>query len=394
MKLASDLGGIGRLRAALESAKYTKGSTHNFYLYPARFSPEIARAVIEMFSEPGDSVLDPFMGGGTAIIEGLTLGRSMIGVDLNALAHFITSVRTRPLSGADEESIQAWACNSSREAHISPHELPPMIRNLPASVTGFLAMALSRTEELSFPRQRAFARAVLLRLGQWALDCRDHDEPSRERLGDKLPELTDQMLEGLREFVGECRSAGLKKSEIVGRRVLICRDAVGLQDEYRLSSFGTRPRLVFTSPPYPRVHVLYHRWQVRGRKETPAPYWIAQVPDGYYASHYTGGSRTPSGERNYFSMINSVFSSVREIIAPDGIVVQLVGFADFRRQLPRYLDAMAEAGFDATTPSGLGQTALSRNVPNRKWYAKLQGAQDASSEVLLFHRPRYSERSL
>ena len=55
--------------AALHSSKPVKGLTHGFYLYPARFPPEIARSVISNFSRPGDAVLDPFMGGGTSIVE-------------------------------------------------------------------------------------------------------------------------------------------------------------------------------------------------------------------------------------------------------------------------------------------------------------------------------------
>lgn len=109
MKPPSDKRALHRLRCALDSAKYTGGRTHNFYLYPARFSPEVARAVIEMFSKPGDWVLDPFMGGGTGIIEGLALGRPTIGIDLNALAHFVATVRTTPLSAHDEEILRGWA---------------------------------------------------------------------------------------------------------------------------------------------------------------------------------------------------------------------------------------------------------------------------------------------
>src|SRR6266446_766798 len=57
---------IQRIRDALRCSKYSyvAGSTHGFYHYPARFSAAIARAVIETFSDRGDWVLDPFMGGG------------------------------------------------------------------------------------------------------------------------------------------------------------------------------------------------------------------------------------------------------------------------------------------------------------------------------------------
>ncbi len=377
-----------RLHSALHCSKYTSGSTHSFYLYPARFSPEIARAVIDIFSEPGDWVLDPFMGGGTGIIEGLAIGRSMIGADLNALAHFVAKVRTTPLSAQDEVSLRSWA---SRVARHRIDEVPAprgrVVDNLPRTMRTFIAHALRHVQALHFPRQQAFARCVLLRLGQWALDCRDHGTPRRDRLGSKLSELTNLMLAGLRDFVAECKQCGIRKGSIVGRRLLICRDATEIHEDSRVRALP-QPRLVLTSPPYPSVHVLYHRWQVRGRRETTAPYWIAQVPDGYYESHYTGGSRTPTGERRYFSMIRAVFSSVKELLAPDGMVVQLVGFADVKRQLPQYLTAMDEAGFDPFEPHPARSRRLWRNVPNRKWYAKLQGAVDASSELLLFHRPR------
>src|SRR2546425_5884094 len=89
---------LDRLKASLLSKAHTEGKTHNFYHYPARCSHDVARAAIEAFSKPGDWVLDPFMGGGTTVIEGLSLGRRVIGTDVNALAHFVSDVRTTPLS--------------------------------------------------------------------------------------------------------------------------------------------------------------------------------------------------------------------------------------------------------------------------------------------------------
>jgi hypothetical protein len=133
------------------------------------------------------------------------------------------------------------------------------------------------------------------------------------------------------------------------------------------------------------VHVLYHRWQCFGRKETPAPYWIAQVPDGYGASFYTCGSRTPTGLRNYFASITASFGAIRRVIAHDALVVQLIGFIDLDTQLPEYLEAMEEAGFKEYDRDG---DRPIRRVANRKWHAKHIGETSASNEVLLFHRPR------
>lgn len=304
---------LDSLAEALTAASYSycSGGTHGFYHYPARFAPPIAQAVISEFSRDDDVVLDPFVGGGTTLMEALRLGRRVVGSDINALAHFVSSTRTTPLSETDASDLRRWAraCSDrlgGRDPEVS--ELPNIV-NLPKAVEIFMAGGLALSDELIFPRQRAFARCALLRLGQWVLDCRDFVKPHRSRLARRLPELVDEMLGGLDEFVDDCARAGVAKHAITGRRRLLHRSAVGLDQDERAREFGSRPRLVFTSPPYPSVHVLYHRWQYRGRRETPAPYWIARVPDGYYESYYTGGSRTPSGRKRYFAMIEAAFRS-------------------------------------------------------------------------------------
>jgi hypothetical protein len=391
---SSDIQPLGVVREKLGEAllassySYTSGKTHNFYHYPARFSPEIARCVIEHFSRPGDVVIDPFMGGGTSIIEALATGRRVVGIDVNSLAHFVSLARTTPLTARDEGVVRQWAERAASCENTSGHiSNTSGARQLPSAIGTFVATGLKLANELPLRRQRNFSRCALLRLGQWALDCRDFASPRRGRLAKKLPQLVEGMLAGLGEFVSDCRQAGVLKRTILRNRVLIHRSAVGLEEYKHLWGEWAKPRLVFTSPPYPSVHVLYHRWQYRGRKETGAPYWIANVSDGYYASYYTGGSRTPTGELRYFDMVTSAFRSVRSVIHPLGWVVQLIGFANTVSQLPRYLDAMDRAGFEEVVPTEDGKR-LRRRVPNRKWYAKLKGPVDASAELLLFHKPR------
>jgi hypothetical protein len=88
------------------------GLTHDFYRYPARFSPQFVRAAIKTFTQPSDVVLDPFMGGGTTLVEARVMGRRAIGVDISQLATFIARVKTTPLFERDLSTIQKWAENN------------------------------------------------------------------------------------------------------------------------------------------------------------------------------------------------------------------------------------------------------------------------------------------
>lgn len=381
-----------RLQAALNFSSYTAGKTHNFYHYPARFSPEFAHTVISEFSNDDDWVMDPFMGGGTSIIEGLALRRRLIGVDLNALAHFIAATRTTPMSKWDQELLHAWA---ARTANLLSDRTPkwvnpPSVYNLPDSIKTFSAGALVLASKLPFERHRAFARCALLRLGQWALEGREHRVPRRKRLGRQLRYLVASMLEGMEEFVAHCQAAGVPKHQITSRRVLLNRDAAGLDEEPLLSGLQKKVKLVVTSPPYPGVHVLYHRWQHRSRKETPAPYWIANVSDGCGESFYTFGNRKrftdQPGMALYAGRLTATFRSLHPYLARNALVFQLVAFPCADRQLPAYLDAMEAAGYKEITVRRSARYRLARRVPNRRWYARNQGGLGAASELLLIHR--------
>ena len=46
-----------------------------------------------MFTRPGEIVLDPFMGGGTTLVEACSLGRQAVGTDISSLATFTAKVK-------------------------------------------------------------------------------------------------------------------------------------------------------------------------------------------------------------------------------------------------------------------------------------------------------------
>ena len=51
--------------------------------YRGNWAPQIPRALILKYTEPGDTVLDPMVGSGTTCIEAVLLGRNCIAVDIN-----------------------------------------------------------------------------------------------------------------------------------------------------------------------------------------------------------------------------------------------------------------------------------------------------------------------
>jgi len=373
---------------------------HNFYKYPARFAPSFAREIINAFSNEGDLVLDPFCGGGTTLLEAMRLKRRALGMDVSSLATFIARAKTTPLSVHDRYAIEAWLnCMAQEEPSLphhvawdTPEEKEHYERNLPDEVRTFFAWAVDKVALLPKPRQQAFARLILLSIGQWAVDCKTH-VPSRQALKDEFFKRLREAIQVYFEFLSTtARTNDLPRCRLGSLRRIINRDAHGSEEEGRIPSSWLPAKLVVTSPPYPGVHVVYHRWQINGRKETPAPFWLANQNDGAGASFYMLGDRKEPGLATYFERLQRVFGSVRRLLSDDALVFQLVAFSKPEWQFDAFLQAMEAAGFAEMAVDSKAECIVDgriwRQVPGRKWYATKRGKIPASKEVLLIHRPR------
>ena len=382
----------GKLLNAVRDRQPVAGYTHGFYRYPARFSPVFAREFISQFTKPGDLVLDPFAGGGTTLVEARALGRSVIGTDISQLAVFVSNAKTTVLAESDINEIQKWSHNlddalNLRNPSRHPDEWSKLgyHRNISGRTTWPLRktvdLALGQVEQLQNAPQKQFSRCGILGAAQWALDCREQI-PAAAELRFRLQQHIREMIDGVRDYRKACCAStqpGLFTS-------CLHRSAIGLEQESQIASVGS-PALVLTSPPYPGVHVLYHRWQVRGRKETPAPFWIAGAWDGHGESYYTFGNRREADLSQYFHTALASFQSIARVINKQTKVIQLVAFSNPERQLLKYLRMMKDAGFKEVRPQFDSPDGRAwRSVPNRKWYARHQGDISPSSEVVLFHK--------
>lgn len=377
---------------AAQSQDRVNGLTHNFYRYPARFSPTFVGSVIDHFSEPGDLILDPFMGGGTTLVEAIARGRCAIGCDISSLATFVSQAKTTTLSECEISGLEVWFHNAINDLNLnnkvefeSDWVEAGYLRNLDGAKTWrhkkLIQLMLDHIGSLPSGPTSEFARCVLLRTAQSKIDTRK-DFGSVERFRAALKTNFSEMVERLREL----RDL-LDTHESRPTAIAINQDASTL--ETKAFPDRRRPKLILTSPPYPGVHVLYHRWQVNGGRETPAPYWIANRLDGKGISYYTLGDRKEKELRTYFKSIEKIFSAARSLADPQAIFVQMVAFSQPDWQLPRYLQAMESAGLEELSNDRQGDAVADRiwrQVPNRKWYAHRQPNQSSSQEVVLFHK--------
>lgn len=384
---------LDSLAAAARDPGRVRGLTHTFYRYPARFSPQFAGTAIELFSKPGDVVLDPFMGGGTTIVEAFVRGRTPVGNDLNELAVFIARVKTTSLSEAQLAGVMDWVDATVPSMRLNApsftladtaHDKRTRNLSLPTArpIKKALAIALEALPSLRLTKQREFAKCILLRTGQWALNGR-RVAPTLAEFRAKVVELAADMVDGHRQLMAQ-----LEVKTNCDGNVILLNTAASALAEHAPFSGGTKADLVVTSPPYPGIHILYHRWQVDGRKETPAPYWIADCNDGMGSSYYNFADRHGNGLNRYYEEARLNFGAVRGVMRDGALLVQMVAFSDPSSMLPRYLEMMTHAGFTEVLGANDAITdgRIWRSVPGRQWHANAKGNTASSNEVVLVHR--------
>ena len=230
---------------------------HDWYRFVLSFPPHLVRAYLERFSlTPGQTVLDPFCGTGTTVVEAKLHGISGVGVEANALAHFASSVKTDWTVDPDEllECAQEIAKNAAQEITADPTD---NLRTLGAEAESLLLKdsisplplhkALVLLEAIVQAPARPCHRHLRLALARTLVydvsNLHFGPEVGVRRLKLEDAPVVDSWLAAVQRMAGDLRSV----DRITPPAVIHHADA------RRLASL-LQPRTidaVFTSPPYP-----------------------------------------------------------------------------------------------------------------------------------------------
>ncbi len=223
--------------------------THGFHTWPAGLHPDAARLLVAAL--PGRSVLDPFCGGGTVLVEALLAGRRAVGRDLSRIGLRVARGRATPW----DEALLTRARSAGRAATAaarSAQELPPprilaAVRDWYHEHVLFELEALRKVVTAAPPDIRPVLEVVFSSI-LVKVSHRASDTNARREVRDRPQGTTAVWFH--------------KKLREYGRRAAALREAIppgtlpvdlALSDARRLE-LREPVDLVLTSPPYPSTY--------------------------------------------------------------------------------------------------------------------------------------------
>ncbi|MFN8620186.1 MAG: DNA methyltransferase [Chloroflexota bacterium] len=348
---------------------------HPLCTYLGGLPPAMAHALIERFSRPGDVVLDPFCGRGTVPLQATLRRRIGVGVDLNPLAALLSGAVLDPPSHREaqdrltrlriawtleqdrwfDEALELQTASAVAPSLFHPETLAELLflrraldrrdrtdRFLLAALAGILHG--SRASHLTDAMPNAFSMAP--RYTRTWLDDRAAARPRRDvfvLLGVRLRRLFRDGLPVTRgiAIAGDARHAA--------DPVVAALNARALPD---------RVRLVVTSPPYLRV--------VRYGLANWLRLWLL----GEDAARVDALLSAPASEAASAALLTEVLTDLRPILAPDAVVVLVLGDveSDRGKRLAHPASLARSAWELAAAPAGyeLAGIADDRVDPERK----------------------------
>ncbi len=237
--------------------------THGFHTWPARMHPWTAGHLIEA-APHGGAILDPFMGGGTVLVEAMLAGRESFGRDVNPVALEVAWARTSLWSrGRREACTEAAhqvlaAAKEIRKERRPPPELynverewfdPPALMEIWS-----LLEAIREIRDPGLARMlRAVVSSLIVKASRQASDTvtkhdRDHRFVPKRRVEQWFGKRVNELLGQLEALL----LAMPRKEHLGGRDVRPHLRLLDARDHD--PSLRGQVAAVVTSPPYPGVY--------------------------------------------------------------------------------------------------------------------------------------------
>lgn len=118
-----NLSKVDALTFADDVEKRVTDYTHGIHTYPAKFVPQIPRWAFRYAElKKGDTVYDPFVGCGTAMVEARLCGLNSYGAEISPLGRMMTKVKTEPIFRENPTRIREITAELLAQIHSDDRE--------------------------------------------------------------------------------------------------------------------------------------------------------------------------------------------------------------------------------------------------------------------------------
>lgn len=322
--------------------------THSLHPYPAKFPPQLPNSILTKFGKEGQTVLDPFCGSGTTLVEARLLGFNAIGVDVNGLSSLLSKVKATPLSEVEIKTIREFINKIENEdfqwgmnrPQIKVKQIEGLDHWFQHNVAEELTHLLNLINKLDDDNVKDFLKivvsAIIVKVSNQESDTRfaakDKDIKNNFTFRQFISRATEY-LERITEYSKKVSNNGYLKLLNADSRNLTMLDDESID-------------IIITSPPYANTYdyYLYHKFRKR---------WLDI--DVKFAQNNEIGSR-----REYSSLkkpaeqwttdLKLCFAEMYRLIKKDGLAFIVIGDSVIKKQLIKIdeviRDFMPEIGFE------------------------------------------------
>lgn len=361
------------------SSRYN--DVHAIHPFPAKFIPQIPRQVISLLNiSNGSTILDPFVGSGTTILEARLAGVNSVGIDINPIAVLISKVKTSILP-RDAVKIATQLSENAREKYLAGVRISvPDIPRLQHWFSEENARALACLTECLSDLKTKPETLNYLRLCLSLVILKASNQESDTRYATIEPEITgedifDSYKTTALSVANKLINQRAMLNHKLGKCTIYCHDSRKIS-ELRLPKIS----LVITSPPYPNAYEywLYNKYRM---------YWLGFDPIAVREKeigarpHYS----KPNGKSidDYTSDLVQCFEGVKTHLVPNAHIFIVVGtFCKIRGTIfntAKILQkSLNEIGYSTVAEA-------TRSIPsNRKTFNPVIGSTE--SETLMLFR--------
>ena len=225
----------------------------DLHWHPCRFPSQIPAIAIGRLTVPGDTILDPFVGSGTTVVEAQRLGRNAVGIDINPISCLMTRAK---LTVESKEKLAALA-RSVRTFLLTKLDRLPSIEAPPAvqKRKWYTRRTAQDLEKLwAFIHQPEHASNLLLQAAfsaillsacreerHWGYIC-DNSTPKSQRQRD----VVELFCGALDRFVEAMMLRDTSAKSGLGHCEVVCGDSATVLRDFPKHHFSC----FITSPPY------------------------------------------------------------------------------------------------------------------------------------------------